>query len=188
VRHRQIFVIVPVFLAVLAASAPASAATYPPGGPGDLQVSATTVAPGEPVTVTGSGFAPGAEVTVLTSFSSLALGAGGRGAVFAAAPAARFATATVWGTVTANSNGVATARIKLSKPGTWTVTFRGPNAGGGIRVLNTRIVVTGAQGGSAGKQLTKTGADLTFLWAGLGLLVAGGALVALARIRRRVRI
>jgi hypothetical protein len=186
VRHRHLFVLVPLVLAVLAAGSPVSAQpTYPPGGPGDLEVSDTTVAPGEPFTVSGSGFAPGAEVTVLTSLSSQALGGGGRGALFAAAPLTRLQTASVWGTVTANSNGVATATLKLSKPGTWTITMRGPNATGGTRILSTEVVVTGDR---ARRELTKTGADLTFLWAGLGLLVAGGGLVALTRVRRRVRI
>jgi hypothetical protein len=176
-------------LAALAAGSPVSAQpTYPPGGPGDLAVSDTTVAPGEPFTVSGSGFAPGAEVTVLTSLSSQALGGGGRGALFAAAPLTRLQTASVWGTVTANSNGVATATLKLWKPGTWTITMRGPNATGGTRILNTQVVVVGDRGGAGKEELTKTGADLTFLWAGLGLLVAGGGLVALARVRRRVRI
>jgi len=185
VRLRSISVIVPVVLAALAASAPASAApTYPPGGPGDLQVSATRVVPGAPVTISGAGFAAGGKITVTTTRSAQALGAGGRGVGFAAALPAQLATA-VWGTVTANSSGVATASVKLTEPGTWTVTFRGPNADGGTRVLNTRVVVTGSAGQS---QLSKTGANLTFLWAGLGLLVAGGALVSLARLRRRVRI
>jgi len=184
VRYRHLLVIVPAILAAFALVAPASAApTYPPGGPGPLKATATRVQPGGSVTLSGSGFAPGGKITISTSRSAQALGGGGRGALFAAAPRAWLAPTGVVATVSANSSGVATAKVKLSEPGTWIVTFRGPNASGGVRVLKTRIVVAGST-----SSLAKTGVDLTFLWAGLGLLVAGGGLVALTRVRRRARV
>jgi titin len=149
-------------------AAPASAACYPPGSasctPG-LHSSTGTVAPGGTFTLSGTGFAPGATVTInVCNLFTL--------------------------TTTADSNGSISVPITIPKnapAGPCTITASGLGANGQELVLTTTIVITSGGGGGS----TVPGAHTGEPWAGSlywvlagGASVLGFALVAIGRRRR----
>jgi LPXTG-motif cell wall-anchored protein len=183
---------------------PAAAVVEDPYGPvptaGPIGVSATTVAPGGAVALSGGGFAPGATITititVVNGFGRIELNPGPapmgtllaagttRGAVqgFAAAQ-----------TVSANSSGVFSASVKLTQPGTNVITASGLDPNGNLRTLTTRVFVTGGGAGNGGTgngsdsgsgvgtgALPNTGADLKLpiILGGALVLLGSGAIVA----------
>lgn len=150
----------------LAGPALAESDPYAPA-PGEATASATTVTQGGTVTVSGKCFKPGTPVTVTVR-------QGGR--------------LLQRHQINANSAGKASITLTLTKVGTNTVRLFGKRSaacGGGTQVLGVKIQVRPAAASNAkGKELGATGADLTPLWGGLALLVAGGTLVAVGRKRR----
>ena len=159
-------------LACLGLATPATAAYGPQTG--SAAVSATTVDSGGTVTVRGGGFAPGATVTVTVSQG---------GDVY------------LTQRVTADENGQVSVTLTLTEVGSNTVTLRGRQADGtGSRVLGVKVGVEAANGlaadaNAAGAALPHTGGiSLSSLWAGIGLVAAGGLLVAVGRSRRRIQV
>ena len=105
---------------LLLSPAPARSQGYPPTS-GELAISASVVAPGELVTVSGDGFAAGATVTI----------------TFESAPV-------VIGIVQADASGRFTADVRVpldATPGVHTIRATGAAAGGGTRVLTARVTV-----------------------------------------------
>ena len=151
----------------------ASADTYAPES-GNATVSATVVTSGKPATVGGSGFCVGSSVTATLTRNGTIVDT-------------QVKTAT---------NGSVSFTFTPTQTGNYKVTLKGKGTNcNAPRALGTRFTVRSAAAGGAngpgGVQgnasgLPHTGADLTTLWAGLGLLVAGGLLVSVARSRRRV--
>jgi hyaluronoglucosaminidase len=155
-------------LASIALAAPTSAAaepTYPPSV-GGLTVSATTVAPGGSVTVTGSGFMAGSTVTVTVTNGGVVV--------------ASF-------TVTANSAGVVSASLALTASGTNTITLTGVDPNGAARVLVSTVFVVPSAASGSGSGLPNTGASIGTPLALGGVLILSGAGVVLATRRRRRR-
>jgi LPXTG-motif cell wall-anchored protein len=190
--RRIVLVLSLVLVSIGAGPAVGAAPVYPPAGSGGLQVSASRLQPGEELEVAGSGFAAGGEVAVVVARSPATIEGGGGNTL---------------STLTATSEGEAATTIELPE-GEWVVGLRGRDPSGDMRVLTTSVVVTDSASSGDGSEraaeskgdgsdseagagsdstLPKTGDDLTFLWAGLGLLVAGSALVAIARARWRLR-
>ena len=137
------------------AGVPALPAAYPVEH-GALTVDGT-LAPGNTVTVTGAGFAPGsqAELTVASQPQSL-------------------------GFFTANGSGTVTARVTIPAldPGSHTLTLTGPLPAGGTLILTADFTVGGA--------LPRTGANLPIRAAVTGLVIAAlGALLLVSRRTRR---
>lgn len=179
--RRSILVLMSVGV-VVAVSANFVLAQEYPSRTGDLDTSSgAVVAPGETVTVRGSGFAPGAAVVVTIESDPIVLartGADGTGAI------------------------AASAEIPISLPaGSHTLKATGAAAGGGVLVLAQAVEVTGSAESADGAdgvsevQETVSGGELAFT--GLGsvmllvaaavvLLFAGGGLIVASR-RRRVR-
>ncbi|MGH9013414.1 MAG: LPXTG cell wall anchor domain-containing protein [Acidimicrobiia bacterium] len=142
--------------------APALAQEYPPTG--SLTVSDSTVTPGQTITASGTGCAPGASVT-------FTLDPGG----------------TTLATTTADSSGGFSAQVTIpvgTAPGTYTLAAACPPV-----VLNTTITVQApAQAAEAGA-LPTTGSDSTTpaVWIALALLAFGTTMVVGARRRATVR-
>jgi len=139
---------------------------------GNAQVSKTVVTAGSSVTVGGSGFCIGSLVTATFT---------------------RNGTIVDTQTKTA-TNGSVSFTFTPAQTGSYKVKLKGTGKNcTNPRVLGTKFGVRSAAAGGAngpgavnGSGLPRTGADLTTLWAGLGLLVAGGLLVSVARNRRHV--
>jgi hypothetical protein len=149
-------------------ASPAAAQPYTPGG-GPLQTStgSAPVATGSSVSVAGSGFAPGASVSIFIA-----------------------STPTLVGTATTNSSGRFVASIVIPpglESGTHTLTATGPAADGGTVSLTAKIVVNGevtsassgfvqaASEGSAPSGLPFTGADIAQGGTvGIALILLGG--------------
>jgi hypothetical protein len=172
-RIRKLLVIVPLMILALTTAAPVSATpSYPPVHHGKLKVSATHVRPGQAVRATGSGFAKRTKVSVRLTC---------RGRT------------SVRGPIRANSRGVAATTVKLWSACTWTIRFTGRDARHHVRVLSARVVVTKKRAHAAptaqiaAAPVASTSSALTPLWAGMGLVVAGGTLLGTMRMRRRVR-
>ena len=120
----------------------------------------TTVAPGGTVTVSGDGFEPGCSV----QFSATQGGdSSAEGQV-----------------LTADEDGNVSTTVKLTESGTNVLTLSGCG-----RVLTAQVTVTA---GAAAGGLPGTGGDLTSLWAGVGLLLAGSLMVAVSRSRRKITV
>jgi LPXTG-motif cell wall-anchored protein len=176
IRRATVLIATAVAALVVGSAAPASAVTYPGGG-GTVTVSAGVIAPGGTVTAQACGFEPGTDVETSVETS--------RGVREA-------------GTVQAGDDGCATATFTITASGEATLFFTGMGADGSFITESTTITVRaggagsgdgnggggddGAGAGSGG--LPQTGGSLTPLWAGLALLVAGGALVLSTRSRR----
>ncbi len=150
---------------------------------GGLTASDTTVKPGQPITVSGDGYAGGAQVTITLESHPVTLK-----------------------TTTANSSGAFSESVTIPndmEPGQHTIFARGAGASGGTRELSIPITVTGeggrggggvggglATGGAAeaaepveGGDLAFTGRDITLM-----VVVAGGLLAlgsGLLRLGRR---
>ena len=169
-------------LAVLGLATPALAAYGPETD--SATVSATTINPGDSVTVSGTDFLAGSIVTLTVShggevyLGNTANASGGGGAAFGRSAA---------------SAGAVSFTVKPTEAGTNTIDLIGKQADGtGTRVLSVKVNVRGAIAGApgaSGSNLPGTGGvDFTPLWAGLGLLAAGTLLVSAAQSRRRILI
>lgn len=138
----------------------AQAQTYPPGG-NTVTANDTTVAPGDPITLSAQIFQSGATVT-FTMFS---------------APV-------VLGTATANSSGVATLTTTIpagTAAGTHTIEATGTGANG--QPLTVSMTITVAAAGT-GIPVTGSSNTLPMTQIGLGVIVVGGLLVLAASKRR----
>jgi hypothetical protein len=159
---------------------PAASASpeYPPSTDATLRVSATQIRVGDHVKVLGSGFTAARDANVIVALTC-------RGKT------------QVWGTLPVNTDGLATGNVELSKPCPWLIALIGADERGDVRALAAGVVARpgrlnqshqstsdGPAPAAAGKE---TPADLTFAWAGLGLVVTSGGLIGGLRARRRVR-
>jgi hypothetical protein len=177
VLARRLFLAAAVVVTALVMGAPSAGASpeYPPTSDDVLRLSATEVHVGDRVTASGAGFTRSGEANVIVALTC-------RGKT------------DVWGTVPVNTDGVATAKIALSRACPWIVAFVGADARGEVRALAAEVVVPAPSGRprSADRaapvaSATKAPTDLTFAWAGLGLVVTSGGLISGLRARRRVR-
>lgn len=144
--------------------APAFAAGTYPVYTGTLSANSSTsgLAPGSSITISGGGFAPGAEI-VITAHSAV----------------------TLLGTATADATGTFTATVTLNlAPGTHTIVATGAAATGGTLEEEITVVIAG----STGAELAHTGADVGDVALGTAAAAAAGsALILLARRRRQSR-
>lgn len=153
------------------AAAPASAQDYPPDAP-TAAVSDTTVAPGEPITITSEGWLPGSEVTI----------------TFESEPQ-------VLATVQTGGDGAFTTQVTVpadATPGEHTLRLSGLDPDGQPRTVAIALTVPGAAGDDAAAGVTPsprlpaTGTDaLLAVGAAVGLVGVGAAAVAVARRRSR---
>jgi LPXTG-motif cell wall-anchored protein len=160
-------------LAVVLLAAPAAAQQYPPAV-NSLTISDTTPTPGQTITIEGRTFAPGSTVTVTMESVTL-------------------------GTAVANDSGVFTLQATIpidTSLGRHTITATGQAPDGAALVLSATITVVAPDGeggaggaGDAGSSgaLPRTGDDTSLPLAklGLGLLVVGGLVTAIAAKRRK---
>lgn len=200
-----------VFLAgavALGGAAAAQASTYPQ--PETATVSDGTVAPGETVIFTATGFEPNSPVAITVSNETpAASGAGAAGGAAAAVAARPIVLAEVQSfAATADGNGTVSVPVTFNETGTYTLTASGTGADGEplvvrqfVQVLGSTIATgsgTGATGGTgagvaggsssraSGSGLANTGVDSAMMiWgaAGLGALGLGAASVVVARRR-----
>jgi hypothetical protein len=147
-------------------------AQYPPLPEDEVVVSATTVVPGEPLTVASSGWAPGSVVTLTLFSDPVVLGAAEVGA---------------------DTSFSTTVEIPESTPpGTHTLRISGTSDAGEPRVEELTIEVLGAGSGVDDVTTTANAGTLAFTGTnatlGLGLaavlLVSGGITLLIARRRR----
>lgn len=162
-RRRTMFGLMGILIALtVVATAPATA-QYPPANEGQ-QVSPTEARPGEPVTVTGGGFAPNSPVT--TSFDTQVLG-----------------------TTVARTDGTFTTTITIpanATPGAHTITSSGTNPDGTPRRLTSTVTVLGVAVNRGGT-LPRTGIAGSLPLAVAGTLLIGVGSVAVRAARRRSR-
>ena len=163
---RRLSVLFALLLGLVALSAaPASAEpTYGPTG-GSVVVSSSTVSSGGSVVVRACGFQPGSTVTTTIQVNGQSR-SGPSGTV--------------------NKKGCARLKVTLTSAGNNLILVSGTGANGAALVVSTNVLVTGAA--NSGSGLPRTGGDLTALWAGIALLIAGGALVGVTRSRRGARV
>lgn len=168
---RTFFAAVIGLLLALGLSAPA-VASYNITDP-DASVSVGNIAPGGTVTFTAEGFAPGTDVTVSVSNNGAATRV-----------------------LEADSAGVVSTQFQFANAGRFTITATGVDAAGGPVSVNATVTVAAAAGsgsggaaGGGGSSLAQTGADnvATIAWVAFGVVILGGALVAVATGRRQVR-
>lgn len=140
-----------------------AAAQYPPTE-GDLQVSATVVSAGQPVTVSGDGFCPntGVSITLTRSPSGTPL---------------------VIGNFTTDAQGKFSGSVTIpstTSPGSYTLKATGTSTGCSVtRVLSANLRVRSA------RALSATGADvMPWLLSAAGAILVGTFLVVAARRRR----
>ncbi|MGQ0433935.1 MAG: hypothetical protein ACT452_16185 [Microthrixaceae bacterium] len=148
-------------LLLFATAGVAQAQTYPPEG-NTLTANDTTVAPGDPITLTAQTYQVGASVT-FTMFS---------------APV-------VLGSATANSSGVATLTTTIpagTTSGTHRVEATGTGANGQPLTLVLSITV-----GPAGMPVTGTANTTPMTQIAIGALAAGGLLMLMANKRRSAK-
>ena len=178
---------------------PAAATDYPPQRPPVIVTQNTVVSPGVTVLVL-RGFSGKTPIRVTVSggkngpdTQSLGLAAGTQASVVPTA--LRLATAPctpgVGCTVMSDVAGSATVRVSLTEVGSYVVSARGRAADGSMRTVSVALVVAGnggaaSSGNAAQSGLPHTGADLTTLWAGLGLVLSGGLFISVGRNRRRI--
>lgn len=172
--RKTITILALILAAFFIAPGAATAGTYGPEE--DATVSDSNPAPGEPFTFSASGFEPGSEVTIAVNTDDATV-----------TPAGVTAQ-----TVTASSSGVATAVITIDVEGTYTISASGIGADGQPLTVSETVVVGDGTAGSGvvsdgGAALPRTGSDSVAaqLWAGVGLIGVGAALVALTVSRRR---
>lgn len=153
-------------LLVLLGVTHATAQSSEPVSTGTLVVSEETVGgsvdPGDSITVSGSGFAPGAQIDIVIESDPVLL------ATVRADVTGYFET-----TVTIPTEGVA--------PGAHTLKATGPDATGGLRVLAVQVQVAGDRSPNntgTGGTLPVTGGDLvTVALVGAGAVTLGGLLL-----------
>lgn len=149
--------------------ASAQAGTCPPGGTPayppaacELAVSTTQVRPGEPVAVSGGGFAPNSTVTL------------------------RFDSTQV-GTAQTNATGVLSTTVTVpanAAPGPHTITAVGTDPSGRPRQLNATVSVLGVQVTRDGT-LPRTGSSSTVPGGIAGIVLVGVGSAAIVAARRR---
>ena len=161
-------------LAVVLLAAPAAAQQYPPAV-NSLTISDTTPTPGQTITIEGRTFAAGSTVTVTMESDPVTLG-----------------------TAVADDQGVFTLQATIpidTALGQHTITAAGQAPDGSALVLSATITVVqadgeggaGDAGGDSSGALPRTGDDTSRPLAklGLGLLVLGGLVTAVAAKRRK---
>lgn len=166
---------------MLSAGVAAADPTYPPTGPtGGGSVSDTQVPPGQTFTFHAIGYKPLSLVTITYSLfqggsQGTALRAALRGETF---------------TTKADAKGEINVKLSIDTQGTFLITASGVDPSGAPHYVASVVVVKKAAkpvpgGGTTGKpsKMPRTGADLTWLYAGLGLVLAGGVLVLTTRTR-----
>ncbi|MGH8895240.1 MAG: hypothetical protein ACRDWY_18335 [Actinomycetes bacterium] len=158
--RRLVLVMSLALAAAMALGSPATAADYPTES-GDATVSATVISQGGTVTISGEGFAAGCDVRLFVT-------QGGE----VSAPGQN---------LTADADGSVSTSVKLTERGSNVLTLEGCG-----QALTARVNVRAAAAGNAG--LPGTGGDLTSLWAGMGLLLAGSLLVGVTRSRRKITV
>ncbi|MFS2242865.1 hypothetical protein [Microbacterium sp. OR16] len=166
-------------LLVVGGSTGAFAATYPVDEP-DITVSDTTPTAGQPVTIRVT--VPDGIDAVTFTINGAPAGSTLASAVFAAASTVNLS---VDKTVT---NNTASAVFTPSAPGTYTAVVTAD----GMEPISVQIVVAAAAGGSgaaggSSDPLATTGSDVPagIIWAGVGALGLGGAVIAASAVRRR---
>jgi hypothetical protein len=158
--------------------APAGAEEYPPEEP-TLTLSAGTVVVGNSVTLTGSGFDPGEEITIGVSYDpAMALRFPPDGAdeaePIAAALVARSVPALAALSATADADGDFSATVTLTETGRATITVTGQTSG-----LSGSVVVTVVADADA---LPTTGSSAGgLIWTGVAL-IGGGSFVLLGML------
>lgn len=148
----------------------ASADPYNPGTCGSLAVSATVVNPGEPLTVTGSGFAPGA-IVHLTLYPKVTGPSG---------------PTTKYGPVTADASGNFTLSIVMPVGAIGNQILVSDNVGAGCPADPVQFRVLGA-GGSTSPGTgppAHTGVDIA-LMVGIGAVLLGAGVLFTQGGRRR---
>ncbi|MBW3557405.1 MAG: hypothetical protein KY454_10780 [Actinobacteria bacterium] len=162
-RFGLILAVLLVGLASMGGAASAQTQTQYPVQESNLQTDKTAVRPGEPVTVTGGGFAPTSSVTV--SFDTIVLG-----------------------TTVTRDNGTFTTTVTIpanASPGSHTLTAVGTAPNGATRRLTATIEVLGVSAARSGT-LPRTGPGLaTPLAASAVLLISAGSVAVLSTRRRR---
>lgn len=151
-----------VVLTLLSLAGTASAQQYPTQT-GNLQTDKTAVRPGEPITVTGGGFAGNSTVTI--NFDTQVLG------TTVARPDGNFST-----TVTIPANAA---------PGRHTLAAVGTAPNGTSRRLTSTVEVLGVAAQRDGGLLPRTGNGLTPPLAASAVLLIGAGSVAVVATRRR---
>jgi hypothetical protein len=186
-------------LGAVALATPATAADYPPKRPPVMVTQNTVVTPGVTVLVL-RGFSGKTPITITVTGGphgpdtrSLGLATGTAARVTPSAFRLASAPCTVGATcqVTSDARGAATVRVSLTEAGSYVVSARGRSADGTMRTVSVALVVAGKDVAAADQNvsaggLVHTGADLTTLWAGLGLVLAGTLFITVARSRRRI--
>jgi hypothetical protein len=189
--------------AVLIAPAPALAEPYPAEPPAS-SVSEAEVADGGTVTFHGEGFLPGETIAISINYGGSDSNAAARATSGRFVPAAMPLRRQAGLTVTASSAGTFSVTLKLTEVGAATLVATGLTSG--VTVTQTVEVVApsehndGAGGGGrddddtttaggGGNNLPTTGSDgrvlFISLYAGLGAVLVGAALLWLTRSRRR---
>ncbi len=162
-RRRTMFGLVGVLIALTVVGTAPATAQYPPAAQAQ-QLSSSQVRPGEPITVTGSGFAPSSTVTI--SFDTQVLGR-----------------------TVARTDGVFTTTVTIpanATPGTHTIASSGINPDGTPRRLTSTVTVLGATANRGGT-LPRTGIAGSLPLAVAGTLLIGVGTVAVRAARRRSR-
>jgi LPXTG-motif cell wall-anchored protein len=187
----------------LVGAMPAAAANYP--APSEsIVVSDASVAVGQPITITASGFTPGESVIFTIERTGPALASGGSVSAGSLSVTGRIPLAPSNATAVANGNGSASTQVVFDEAGTYAVTATGQTSGvvvGPVTVVvgTAALPNTGGNTGSGteagadlantgGTPLANTGADSTLvLWSlvGAGALAAGTASVVVARRRAK---
>ncbi|WP_434618291.1 LPXTG cell wall anchor domain-containing protein [Arthrobacter sp. A5] len=176
-----------------------------PSAPG-ATVSAGTVAPGQAVVFSGSGFTPGEIVDITVTMSSPVAGGaiGSVGGMSMSVPMI-IKAAPVSLTATAAADGSFSANVPLEQTGTYTLTARGRTSGVTVSQVvkvvaaaGTAADVTGTSadaaavaGAANGTGLAYTGVDSgVLIWslAGAGALAAGVSTVVVSRRRNRTAV
>jgi len=170
--------LVPIAIAAVATvltPAAANAQDYPPTGP-TVTVSDSTVVVGDTVEVEGTGFAPGETISITVEYGPIAMGVP-RGARSFVPPTRKDDASSV----RADKDGDFRTKVTLTQVGRAVITATGETSkrsgSASVLVLSSRseLPTTGTDGGSY----------LRVAVAGAAALVAGLALVAVARRRRR---
>jgi hypothetical protein len=190
--------------AVLIAPAPALAEPYPAEPPAS-SISEAEVADGGTVTFRGEGFLPGETIAITINYGGSDSNAAARATAGRFVPAAMPLRRQADRTVTASSAGTFSVTLKLTEVGSATLVATGLTSG--VTVTQTVEVVApsehddGASGGGGGddedtttaggggNNLPTTGSSgrvlFISLYAGLGAVLVGAALLWLTRSRRR---
>lgn len=164
----------------------AQATTYPAPPPA-VAVSDGTVAPGETITFSGTGFTPGetVEITVSSEGSGTASGGGGRPGMSVGKIVLPTAVSTL--TTVADENGKFSTPVTFNEAGVYTLTAKGLTSGKTQTSVVTVVAapVAAASSDAPEDALAKTGVDnglVTWTAVGLGALALGaGSVISVRR-------